>query len=150
MNIIESLPVQKFCSAPLNTFDYLEQRALDKPEHLALHLSGNSVTYQQLYQDVMRVTSALESLVSQAATPVVAVGHMHPQLHLLLLLACENLGVVTLSFQGAGSFQMANLPSKIDLILLDEPYALPKTLTTRTELLDIKWFKQTIALSNEV
>jgi len=46
--------------------------------------------------------------------------------------------------------QMANLPSKIDLILLDEPYALPKTLTTRTELLDIKWFKQTIALSNEV
>jgi len=146
MDITETLPAQKFCHAPLTTFDYLEQRALDNPAHLALHISGNSLTYQQLYQDVMRVTRALESLVSQAETPVVAVGHMHPQLHLLLLLACENLGVVTFSFQGAESFQMANLPSKIDLILLDEPYALPETLTTKTLLLDIQWFKQTMTI----
>jgi acyl-coenzyme A synthetase/AMP-(fatty) acid ligase len=83
---------------PPSTADYVRFHALHRPESVALIDNGRDITYGRFYADLKKLTSALRHVLPPAArSAAVECGQLY--LHWLLLLACENLGVVTASLQ---------------------------------------------------
>jgi acyl-coenzyme A synthetase/AMP-(fatty) acid ligase len=82
---------------PATTFESIEAIALRDPQRLALVQDHQSWTYHALYTDLLRVVRVLDDLGVKRGDRV-AVGTEGLQAGLLLLLAAENIGAVTVSF----------------------------------------------------
>ena len=82
------------------TFDYVRFHAARRPHAAALVHGSRTFAYAEFRRDVAKFTQALRAL-GLAPGSSVAVEHRHPYVHWLLLLACEQLGLVSASFTAA-------------------------------------------------
>jgi acyl-coenzyme A synthetase/AMP-(fatty) acid ligase len=80
-----------------STSDYLRFHALHRPRAIALVVGRREIDYATFHRDLGKFTRALRGLGMPAGSRV-AVAFERLYLHWLLLLACENLGLVTASF----------------------------------------------------
>lgn len=128
---------------PPTTLDHLEQHDFERPGAVALATPGHGVTYLRFFQDVMRVTAALQALGLDAPGSTVAIGHAGPYHHWLLLLARENLGLVTASFAAQEWPAQAELWQAVDQVLVDAPL---DGVTRPCRVLGAAWFAQAYRL----
>src|SRR5438876_6638658 len=84
---------------PPSTADYVQFHALHRPTAVALVANGHEIVYRQFNADLKKFTHALGAILPPAARSV-AIECDELYLHWLLVLACENLGLVTASLQG--------------------------------------------------
>lgn len=104
------------------TFEQLEVIALREPGRLAFVQERHRWTYGALYLDIVRATRVLHATGVKRGERV-AVGVQGFQVGLLLLLALENLGAVTLSFLAEGDTDAAQVFALVDWVLCDRPCA---------------------------
>jgi len=80
----------------MTSFDHLELHAHRTPGRAALVVGESTFSYGRFHADAMRFTCALASC-GVTRGQIVLVSHAHPYVHWLLLVACENLGAVSVS-----------------------------------------------------
>ena len=107
-----------------STFECIESFALREPQRLALVQDNQSWTYGALYVDLVRLVRVLDSLGVKRGD-CVAVGASGFQAGLLLLLACENLGAITVSFLHEKDPDLQDVFALADWIFSDFPQAVP-------------------------
>lgn len=104
---------------PATTFDFLEYLAIVDPERVALVNPGESFSYGQFHADAMRFSSALaEQGVSRGQ--IVLVSHAHIYVHWLLLLACENIGAISVSYPTRAAIESSRVLARADHIFAGE------------------------------
>ena len=103
---------------PPPTPHYVRFHGLHRPTAIALVNDGREITYRKFDSDLKKVTHALRPLLP-APPGAVAVETDELYLHWLLLLACENLGVATGSFQAEGNWAYQSLISSVDLVVAE-------------------------------
>jgi acyl-coenzyme A synthetase/AMP-(fatty) acid ligase len=106
------------------TFEYVEAIALREPQRPALVQDNRSWTYQALYLDLVRTIRVLHDIGVKHGDRV-AVGTGGFQAGLLLLIAAENLGAVTTSFQPAGDPDVQAVFSLVDWVFCDAAQEVP-------------------------
>lgn len=124
------------------TLDYLRLHALKSPARPMLrYASGGTVTCSGLYRGVLQVSAALRCLGVRQGE-LVAVGHLDPCMHLLLLLGCESLGATTVSYLQSEWLGLESLFAQVDRVLSEEPGEGQARLS---HCLDMAWFKDALA-----
>ncbi|HTS91470.1 MAG TPA: class I adenylate-forming enzyme family protein [Stellaceae bacterium] len=109
--------------------------AVERPDAVAVVDRGRAVGYAQFAREIALYTRALHELGLRRGA-LVAVGCEDLYLHWLLLLACEQLALVTVSF-GSGELGTRELLARVDLALVEPNCPLPTT--TPRFLLSDEW-----------
>ncbi len=119
--------------------------ALRTPERVAVVEGERSLSYQQLYHDLIRMGRALQQL-GIGRGQRVAVSRPGFYAQLVLLIACENLGAVSAPFAaGAGADDAAQaLLGHVRWVLSEQPLACPDGV--RFTLLDASFFQAVAAI----
>jgi acyl-coenzyme A synthetase/AMP-(fatty) acid ligase len=125
------------------TFECVEAIAWREPQRLALVQDAQSWTYHALYQDLVRAARVLHRIGVRRGERV-AVGTAGLQAGLLLLIACESLGAVTLSFLPQGDPDKEAVFGLVDWVISDEPQDCPPSV--RTQWLDAAFVSQVAAI----
>jgi acyl-CoA synthetase (AMP-forming)/AMP-acid ligase II len=100
------------------SFDYIAFHAAERPSAVALVSGGREITYAQFHQNLARFTQAVRRFgLPQSSTVAVAV-----HVHWLLLLACEQLGIVTTSFHQAEGPSALAILVRMDMVLADPDF----------------------------
>jgi len=102
------------------TADYIAFHAQQRPDAAAFLDDGHRVTYNDLARDIRKFTRAMREFeIPQGGT--VVVGCDNPHLHLLILLACERLGLTTTSLVGREPPTVLPLLDAADLLISEFP-----------------------------
>lgn len=129
------------------TLDHVAFHAARSPDAVALICDGRRVTYRAFLLDGWKFIRALR----QFGLPpgrTVAIAHAHPYIHLLLIVACEELGIVSASFDTQEGPRAQPLLSYVDLVLSE--VALDGLHMKRFHLLSAGWIQDTLNASGTV
>jgi acyl-coenzyme A synthetase/AMP-(fatty) acid ligase len=107
------------CPAP-STFEYLEYRARNDPDHIALATPTRRVTYLSFYQDAKRFSIALNTQGVTKGSVVVIIANSDIYVHWLLLIACENNGAISVSCPDVKSLKFINFLNEVDFLITDD------------------------------
>jgi malonyl-CoA/methylmalonyl-CoA synthetase len=110
--------------APTTTLETIQGIACWEPERPALHEDGNTLTYGQLTGLLLQCGRELQRLGVRHGQRV-AISGPGVGIQLLLLLASEALGAVTLSFQAEGDPDAQFIFSQVDWVFSARPQATP-------------------------
>ena len=102
------------------TADYIAFHAQERPDAVAYVDNGRAVSYGAIARDVRRFTRAIREF-GIPAGGVAAVGCEQPYLHLLILLACERLGLATASLTAREERSVLPLLDGADLLISEFP-----------------------------
>ena len=102
---------------PPSTSDFLEFHAIQSPNKVAIDWNHQTHTYAQMHQDLVRVKQALHQLGLRPGQ-FALIHQRNPYIHVLLLLACENLRVVAASQTDSKNI---GLYEKADVLLSHSP-----------------------------
>lgn len=125
------------------TFEYIERAALAHPRKLAVVQGRQGWTYEAVFAQLVRLSRALEGLGVRPGERV-AVSAPGFCIHLLLLIACENLGAVPAPFHAQGDPDAQALFGLVDRVLSESPQQVPGGVAF--QLLDEAWFAQVAAI----
>jgi acyl-CoA synthetase (AMP-forming)/AMP-acid ligase II len=128
--------------SPRSTTDYVRFHALHRPSAIALVNNGREITYAEFDRDLRGMTRALRAMGLPAGSAA-AVECPDLYLHWLLLLACENVGVVTASFQARMIQLCGTLLDYVDLIVAE--HEIPATWARKTHRLTQAWVSAALA-----
>lgn len=101
-------------SLPPSSLAWLARRAREEPDATAILYAGKPISWKRFDADARRVAARLAREGLQEGR-VAAVAQADAYLHWLLLVACEAMGVVTLSFA-----LQAGAPEGVDWVLAEE------------------------------
>jgi acyl-coenzyme A synthetase/AMP-(fatty) acid ligase len=103
---------------------HIALHARRRPHHVAVLGNGAQITYATLHQDLQAVIHALHAQrLPQPATAAIGLDDMYVQL--LLVFACEALGIVTGSFRPSETADAAAMIAQSDIVLAAAPPAAP-------------------------
>ncbi|HKX08177.1 MAG TPA: class I adenylate-forming enzyme family protein [Stellaceae bacterium] len=124
-----------WCGNPA-TVDYITFHAAERPEAAALLDNGRTITYGKLARDIRKFTQGVREFgIPRDGT--VAVGCEDPYLHIVILLACDRLGLATTSVASQENQSVLPLLEGVDLLLSEFP--LPQAQPSRRRDLDRAW-----------
>lgn len=106
------------------TFEYIEAVALREPQRPALVQDGQGWTYERLYAGIVRAIRVIDELGVKRGDRV-AIGTSGFQAGMVLLIAAENLGAVTASFNAAGDPNAQALFAIVDWVISDVAQDVP-------------------------
>ena len=112
---------------PPLTVEYLEATAATDPQRLALWEEGRALSYAQLHGLVAQCALALQRLGVRRGERLAVAGPGFG-LQLVVLLAAEGLGAVTLSFQADDDPDLDFLLTQVDRVFSGRPLAVPPQL----------------------
>ena len=98
------------------TADYIGFHAAERPDAIAIADPGREITYAQFDRDLGRFVRAVGDLgLARGRSVAIAWGELYS--HWLLLLACEQLGIVTATFLFNDGTEDSRLLETVDLVL---------------------------------
>jgi 2,3-dihydroxybenzoate-AMP ligase len=103
------------------TADYVAFHAAERPEAVAIVSDGRSITYAELDRDIRKFAAAIRGLGATAGGSI-AIGCDDFHLHLLLLLACERLGVASASLASREGPSVLRMLALMDLVLSERAF----------------------------
>jgi acyl-CoA synthetase (AMP-forming)/AMP-acid ligase II len=103
------------------TVEYLRYYAVERPDSVALITGDRTVTYGEFGRDLWKFARALQAFGLQRGQSV-AIGCDDFYVHWLLILACEQLGVASASFQAKEGRAALPLLGSVDLVLAEPHY----------------------------
>jgi acyl-coenzyme A synthetase/AMP-(fatty) acid ligase len=128
-------------SIPPLTSEYIEVHAAHRPTQVAVMFHGQSWDYARFDQDIKRFTLALREF-GLAPGSRVAVATRKMYLHWVLLLACENLGLVTWSFLHGEEAEVLRIQLPVaDLVISEDP--VPSGAARRLQMITESWLEET-------
>jgi long-chain acyl-CoA synthetase len=124
-------PFRRLCPTPYRGIDdYVAYHARQRPHKPAI-LNGNTViTYAALHRDLARMTQAVAKFGLKRGE-IVAIGHADLFIHMLIVFAFENLGIVTGSFRPGEGAECHGLLNNAALILAQQLPDFPNPRTVR-------------------
>jgi acyl-CoA synthetase (AMP-forming)/AMP-acid ligase II len=128
-------------------YDYLAFHAAERPGAIALVDNGRAVAYEEFRRDAAKFTRALRDLGVTGGAEV-AVGCRDLYLHLLLLVALERLGAVTVSLGNEEGHGAVPPLASADLVLTEQ--VLPAARVKRQHRIDQDWVRRALALPEEL
>ncbi len=120
------------------TADYVTYHAAERPESVALVNDGRSITYAELDRDTRKFAVAIREL-GIVPGNAVAVGCDDLHVTLVLLLACERLGVASASLEPREGPSAPGLLAGMDLVISERPY--PAATVARYQLVTPEWLQ---------
>lgn len=112
---------------PATTFEFLEYQAEINPERIALILHKDSISFWKFYVDAMRFSFAMGKL-GVLPGHMVFISHPNYYLHWLLLIACENVGAISASFDAGEPFDFTSYNADFVVADIDPPGRHPETI----------------------
>lgn len=125
------------------TFEFIERAALADPRKLAVVDGRQGWTYEAVFAQLVRLSRALDALGIRRGQRV-AVSGPGFCIHLLLLIACENLGAVPAPFHAKDDPDAQALFGLVDAVLSESPQVVPAGVSF--QLMDEAWFQQVAAI----
>ncbi len=122
--------------------DYVRFHGLHRPTAIALVTNGREITYRKFDSDLRKLTHAVRPILPGPAGTV-AVETDEFYLHWLLLLACENLGVATGSFQAEGIQAYQSLIRSVGLVVAE--HEVPATWARKVHKLTAPWVAEALS-----
>lgn len=106
------------------TFGHIEAHALREPQRLAMRDGPNAWTYSQLLDALLRLTRVLDGMGIRRGHRV-AVSQPSASFQLMLLIACENVGAVSIPFMGQGDPERDVVLAMADWVFSERPQPCP-------------------------
>jgi acyl-coenzyme A synthetase/AMP-(fatty) acid ligase len=128
-------------------YDYLAFHAAERPSAIALVDNGRAIAYEEFRRDAAKFTRALRDLGVTGGAEV-AVGCRDLYLHLLLLVALERLGAVTVSLGNEEGHGAVPPLASADLVLAEQ--ALPTASVKRQHRIDRDWVRRALVLPEDL
>lgn len=123
------------------TADYIVFHASERPEAIAIVKDKQSITYGELDRDIRKFAAAIRGL-GVAAGGTVAIGCDDLHLNLLLLMACERLGVASTSLGSREGHSALRMLASMDLILSE--HAFPPDASRRYQPITPEWVQSVL------
>lgn len=124
------------------TADYIAFHAVERPDAIALVSNGRAILYGEFSRDIRKFTRAARELELPRGASV-AVGCDDLYSHWLLLLAFEELGIATASFNAGEGESSAPLLAGVDLVVAEPHY--PNSGARRRHAITPEWLASIFA-----
>lgn len=135
--------MNEYWCANAATADYIAFHAAERPDAAAFLDNGRAITYGMFARDIQKFTRGMREF-GIAAGGTVAVGCEDLYLHLVILLACDRLGLTTASVVSQEDRSVLPLLDGVDLFISEFP--LPETQPHRRHDLSQAWVDRVLRL----
>ena len=130
----------------LMTADYVAYHTAERPDAVAIIHDGRAVSYAELCGDIRKVARAMCALGVRPGGSV-AIGTDDLDMHWLLLLACEQLGIAAASYLSSEEPICGPLLASVDVVLAAPEF--PITGARRHHALTEPWIQGALALPHD-
>jgi acyl-coenzyme A synthetase/AMP-(fatty) acid ligase len=124
------------------TPDYVAYHAAERPESVALVNDGRTVTYAELDRDTQKFAAAIHEL-GVVPGQFVAIGCDDLHVNVLLLLACERLGLAAASLASREGPSAPGLLARMDLVISERPF--PGAAVRGSQTITPAWVESVLA-----
>lgn len=123
------------------TADYIAYHATERPDAIAIVKDDSSITYGELDRDIRKFAAAIRGL-GVTAGGSIAIGCDDLHLNLLLLMACERLGIASASLGSREGPSALRVLASMDLILSEQ--AFPPDASRRYHRITPEWVRSVL------